>query len=408
MNIMFVASDNNRHSGAFMSMVALTSLLQEKYHYKILVVLPREGDGKELLDKAHIETVTISSYDWSMRFSEQKNPVKQVKFVVKTAITKHHVNKLAKLMLSREIDVVHINTSRTYVGALAAQKAQIPFIWHIREFLEEDQFRCIQNREKGYALMRRADKVVAISESIYRKYAPVLGKEKLTVILNGIDAGRYLNETHEILSGDTAELLMVGGLNEGKGQRQALKACAALRDKGKRNFHLRLVGSGSEEYTQQIKQMASELNLDGFVEFCGPQDDTPSYYGSSDIFLMCSKAEAFGRVTVEAMMGGCLVIGNNTAGTKDLIEDGVTGLLYEDRNIDDLVQKIEYALEHKEEVRKIAAEGRRFMAENMTAEMNAEKINDLYHEVIGGGKAQDEIIILAVYAMAFRERRACA
>lgn len=408
MNIMFIASDNCRTSGAFLSMTALAGLLKEKYGHYILVVLPYEGNGKELLDNAGIENVLVRSYDWTVPLSEQKKPFRRAKSAVKEIITKRNAKEIAHLMRSRDIDIVHINTSWTYVGALAAQKAEVPFIWHIREFLEEDQFRCIRNREKGYALMRRADKVVAISESIYRKYAPVLGEEKLIVILNGIDAGRYLNETHEILSGDTAELLMVGGLNEGKGQRQALKACAALRDKGKWNFHLRLVGSGREEYTQQIKQMAAELHLDGLVEFCGPQDDTPSYYGSSDIFLMCSKAEAFGRVTVEAMMGGCLVIGNNTAGTKDLIEDGVTGLLYEDRNIDDLVQKIEYALEHKDEARTIAANGRKYMAENMTAEMNAEKINDLYHEVIGGGSAQDEIIILAVYAMTFRERRACA
>ena len=408
MNIMFIASDNCRTSGAFLSMTALAGLLKEKYGHNILVVLPYEGNGKELLDNAGIENVLIRSYDWTVPLSEQKNPVCRAKSAVKAVITKRKAKEIAQIMRNRDIDIVHINTSWTYVGALAAQKAQIPFIWHIREFLEEDQFRCIQNREKGYALMRRADKVVAISESIYQKYAPILGENRLTVILNGIDSAKYLNETHEIMTDDTVQFLLVGGLKEGKGQRQALAACAALRDKGKQNFRLRLVGSGGEEHTQQIKQMAAELHLDGLVEFCGPRDDTPSYYGTSDIFLMCSKAEAFGRVTVEAMMGGCLVIGNNTAGTKDLIEDVVTGLLYEDRNIDDLVQKIEYALEHKDEVRMIAANGRKYMAENMTAELNAEKINDLYHEVIGGGKAQAEIIILAVYAMAFRERRACA
>lgn len=53
------------------------------------------------------------------------------------------------LMRSRDIDIVHINTSWTYVGALAAKKAKIPFIWHIREFLEEDQDRRIWKRKKA-------------------------------------------------------------------------------------------------------------------------------------------------------------------------------------------------------------------------------------------------------------------
>ena len=54
-------------------MVALTELLRERYHHKILVVLPREGDGKELLDAAGIENVIIHSYNWILPLAEQNN-----------------------------------------------------------------------------------------------------------------------------------------------------------------------------------------------------------------------------------------------------------------------------------------------------------------------------------------------
>ena len=48
----------------------------------------------------------------------------------------------------------------------------------------------------------------------------------------------------------------------------------------------------------------------------------------ADIGLTCSRNEAFGRTTVEALLMGKPVIGTNTGGTVDLISDGVDGLLY--------------------------------------------------------------------------------
>lgn len=47
-----------------------------------------------------------------------------------------------------------------------------------------------------------------------------------------------------------------------------------------------------------------------------------------DILCMCSDREAFGLSTVEGMLSGCLIIGTNTGGTTEILEDGTTGLLY--------------------------------------------------------------------------------
>ncbi len=47
-------------------------------------------------------------------------------------------------------------------------------------------------------------------------------------------------------------------------------------------------------------------------------------------FLMCSENEGLGRVSIEAMFYGCLVIGRNSGGTKDFVFDGKTGLLFND------------------------------------------------------------------------------
>lgn len=101
------------------------------------------------------------------------------------------------------------------------------------------------------------------------------------------------------------------------------------------------------------------------------------------------------------------MIGNNTAETKDLIENGVTSLLSEDRDTDDPVRQLERAMEYKEKAGEIVAKGRKFIVGNRTVELNARKTNALYPDVIGGG-APAEVIAFAVYAMAFHEGRGCA
>ena len=62
-----------------------------------------------------------------------------------------------------------------------------------------------------------------------------------------------------------------------------------------------------------------------FEGFVGNVEDI---YRKLDVLLMCSRAEAFGRVTIEAMLRKVPVIGFDSGGTSELIEDGVTGFKF--------------------------------------------------------------------------------
>ncbi len=383
MNILFVASDNNCVSGAFLSMVKLTAILQKKYNHRIIVVLPKEGPGKTLLDKEGIKSITIPSYDWTVRIANRKSLKIKIKHIIKEMVNQTAVPKICKVIREENIDLVHINTSWTYVGAKAALKMGVPLIWHIREFLEEDQKREIWNKKKGYALMKQATHAVAISQSIFEKYAPIIGKEKMTAILNGIDPEPFLCTEHRILEKPIIQLLIVGRVCERKGQLDAIRACISLHKKGYKNFRLSVVGADANEEALKMKKLVENCNASDYIKFCGTSDNVAEYYKSSDITFMCSVAEAFGRVTVEAMMSGSLVIGAESAGTVEIIKNGETGLLYAGGNVDDLEIKLRYAIEHPEEMRKVATCGQKDMLEHMTAQINADKINKLYQTVMG-------------------------
>lgn len=57
--------------------------------------------------------------------------------------------------------------------------------------------------------------------------------------------------------------------------------------------------------------------------------------------VIASRYEAFGRITIEAMLNELPVIGANSAGTAELITDGVTGLLYPSGNVSKLSDALE-------------------------------------------------------------------
>ncbi|MBR3354981.1 MAG: glycosyltransferase family 4 protein [Oscillospiraceae bacterium] len=387
MKILFVPSDNNATSGAFLSMVKLCSLLQKQYSHDILVLLHCNGNGEELLRNNNIRYVKIRSFNWFVPY-KPKQIIRKIKLALcyiwmplSQLYNAIAIRKIRKLIKKEKVQIVHINTSCSYVGGQAALMEKIPFVWHIREFLEEDQERCIWNNKKGYSLIGEASKVVAISNSIYQKYKTLLPETDIVTIYNGIDSDDFYIDRENLFSEDKIKLAIVGSINRSKGQDQAIKACEILITEGIENISLQIAGKESE-YVNSLRNYVGSRNLGKWIQFIGPQSDVKKLYQNTDIVLMCSQSEAFGRVTVEAMMSGCLVIGANAGGTMELISDNVTGLLYTSGDYSDLAEKIKFALKYPEKMRVIAKHGQNKMLNEMTAQNNASRINEIYREIV--------------------------
>ena len=92
-----------------------------------------------------------------------------------------------------------------------------------------------------------------------------------------------------------------------------------------------------------------------------------------DIELVCSRSEAFGRVTLEAMLHSIPVIGSRSGGTPELINDHQTGLLYEYENIDELVCCIKELCNNQKLYEAIVENARKY-ASNFTIQRTAEEV----------------------------------
>jgi glycosyltransferase involved in cell wall biosynthesis len=111
-------------------------------------------------------------------------------------------------------------------------------------------------------------------------------------------------------------------------------------------------------------------------------DDPYSYFASSDVALMCSGCEAFGRVTVEAMKFGKPVIGSRAGGTRELIRDGWNGLLYEPGNPEDLAAKISRLSDHRQLLAQMGVNAKAWSHSTFRPDQYGSQLEKAFQEVL--------------------------
>jgi glycosyltransferase involved in cell wall biosynthesis len=127
----------------------------------------------------------------------------------------------------------------------------------------------------------------------------------------------------------------VGTFLPRKGQRMLLQTLARLASEKKLPIKIVLVGlRNSKKRGKFLKTLTAEERAvlapeRAYVE----QAEIAAFYKAADVFVMnsqgvASRGECFGRVTTEAMACGVAVLGTSEGGTREIIQDGVTGFLY--------------------------------------------------------------------------------
>ena len=88
--------------------------------------------------------------------------------------------------------------------------------------------------------------------------------------------------------------------------------------------------------------------------------------------------EAFGRVTVEAMMSGNAVIGKNSGGTAELIIENENGFLYEPYDISSLADKMEYFINNPDAVKAMGKNAYNYAKERFLIEKCALSVEEIF------------------------------
>ena len=175
--------------------------------------------------------------------------------------------------------------------------------------------------------------------------------------------------------------VMVGTLQEAKGQQDGIRAIAELiRDEI--NVELWIVGDGDRKYRESLQDLVRQNALIEHVKFFGYVESALPLIKSADVLLMCSRYEAFGRVTVEAMKLGKPVIGARSGGTTELISEGFNGLFYSPGNHKELAGKIKYLCEEPAAAKRMGENGQKWATEKFNQDRHGEEVLGVLREAI--------------------------
>jgi len=142
-----------------------------------------------------------------------------------------------------------------------------------------------------------------------------------------------------------------------------------------------IIGRG--DYEEELKEISKDLNIDKSVTFWGYVDEKRKIelLSQSHCVVNTSIKEGWGITNLESNACGTLVISANVPGLRDSVKDGVSGLLYEYGNIEELAEKIILVLRDKELFERLSF-GAITWAKNFTWENSATRMFELLKEVI--------------------------
>ena len=362
------------NNGGVRSMVDIIENIIKKDGVTVYVVYPtRKETAIDYLEKLGVKTIYLPFYKLN------KNGRKGMwKYIIKKIMSPFLFFKLRQIVKREKISIIYSNTIVIDYGFILSKMANLPHIWHIREFGKEDHGIVLRGGEKAlYRKLNESKGIIYISKAIEEKYSPHIKKEIFQeVIYNDISKDFINRKTNFNIDPDNSlKATIIGTIQEGKGQLVAVKAVEKANKLGAK-IELHICGKKIGSYYNEVSNYVKDHKLSDQIYFDGFKTKMNEYRSDMDIGIVASKSEAFGRVTVEGMLSNLAMIGADSAATSELITDNVTGLLYKNGDIDELAEKLVYLYKDRKKLKELAINGFDF-AKKFTEGNAANKIYDM-------------------------------
>lgn len=123
--------------------------------------------------------------------------------------------------------------------------------------------------------------------------------------------------------------LYVGRVEQRKGIRCLLEACAILKEQGYSNYTLLVVGKGQQR--EELEIFSKDRGIENCVKWAGwvNYSNLGVYYGNADVFIFPTLEDIWGMVVPEAMAFGKPILCSKWAGAAELVEEGKNGYIFD-------------------------------------------------------------------------------
>jgi len=299
------------------------------------------------------------------------------------------------LLRRNNIKVIYCNgTQAKVVGALIGLVNWCPVIWHVRNIQQTKLLGSIINALSRLSVVRR---IICVSGPTARPFNKV--KEKVRVIHNGVDIEDYSPDAVKgelrakygipettIVVGSTGRIVLR------KGYDLFIKSAKTVIDelgKGPKDVKFVIVGDTpyffQDDHLSFLNNMVSQNGLDDYFIFTGYKKEVRTYLKDFDIFIIPSNyPDPFPRTVIEAMSFELPIIGFKAAGgIVESVDDGVTGILSDSGNTEDMGRAILKLIEDPTLRKSMGVAGRKRVKDNFLAIERTKDIQKNILEVLG-------------------------
>jgi glycosyltransferase involved in cell wall biosynthesis len=317
-----------------------------------IVIIPEFGPLHDCLLHEEIHTLVLPVLKVSRKMFSIKG-VLAFPFQIRKAI-----KGLDSALKGMQIDLVYSNTLAVLLGFFYAQKSKCKHIWHIHEIIRNPKL--VKNIFSLLIQSKTNRKIIYNSIATQQFWEKNKTPTNHIVVWNGLkkpeqnlwtetELNLFRQQTFNAQADDII-IGLVGRINKWKGQRLLLEAFAQVATKHP-NIKLVYVGScppNQEAYLAALETQINAHKLHDRVFILPFQTNIWQIWQTIDLAVIPSiEPEPFGLVAIEAMLSQKPVIAAAHGGLVEIIDDGVSGILFEPNNQTQLVNALENLIEDK-------------------------------------------------------------
>lgn len=278
----------------------------------------------------------------------------------------------------------HFSVNAATIGLAISRLLNIGYSFTVHNNIFTDR---LVLREK----LKSADFIISISEysrDFLLEFAPNIPnlRDKFRIIRCGISPKSFTPE-RPTEPAATPHVVYLSSLAERKGMPVLVEACRILRERG-RDFRCTIAGGGEQWFL--LQDMLAKHDLLDVVTTPGRylQEEIRDYLNSADVFVLPCVTARNGDIDgipvalMEAMAMQVPVISTTVSGVPELIEDGVSGLLVEERNPEQLADAIERILDDPQLAAQMGENGRARVCQAFNLDLITHQLVELFGDTL--------------------------
>ena len=294
--------------------------------------------------------------------------------------------RIKKLIHQERIKIIHAHGSRAASNVLfSARQLKLPFIYTVHGWSFHDDQSYIIRKIRAWSeklICHYTNQVICVSKSNADTGKEVFGLKAPSIIENGIDLDRFnpRSQFRNLRSafGFSEDDFVIGFVARCTIQKNPVLFLEALKMAHNHNSKVKGLFVGEGDLDRDVDDFIRNHRMNDYIFRSAFRTDVPDLLHCMDVYCLPSLWEGLSIALLEAMAMGKAIVATPTDGTKELIRDGVNGLVVPFNNVQAVASAIERFYSDRSLKKLCSSAARELIQERFNAQRVADAVSEIY------------------------------